>query len=104
MIDKLKCDIPSMELMDYIGVVESLYLSDPTLIDVPYHITDREPTEEELEEIRNCPFGFTMCMGIFKDRYNNGGRSCAIVLSGSITGKIPSPSSFSTPLPTATAH
>ena len=35
MIDKLKCDIPSMELMDYIGVVESLYLSDPTLIDVP---------------------------------------------------------------------
>ena len=72
MIDKLKCDIPSMELMDYIGVVESLYLSDPTLIDVPYHITDREPTEEELEEIRNCPFGFTMCMGIFKDRYNNG--------------------------------
>ena len=46
MIDKLKCDIPSMELMDYIGVVESLYLSDPTLIDVPYHITDREPTEK----------------------------------------------------------
>ena len=72
MIDKLKCDIPSMKLMNYIGVVESLYLSDPTLIDVPYHITDREPTEKELEEIRNCPFGFTMCMGIFKDRYNNG--------------------------------
>ena len=72
MTDKLKCDIPSMELMEYIGVVESLYLSDPTLIDVPYHITDREPTEEELDEIRNCPFGFTMCMGIFKDRYNNG--------------------------------
>ena len=71
MIDKLKCDVPSMKLMDYIGVVESLYLSDPTLIDEPYHITDREPTEEELEEIRNCPFGFTMCMGIFKERYNN---------------------------------
>ena len=72
MIDKLKFDIPSMELMDYIGVVESLYLSDPTLIDVPYNITDREPSEEELDEIRNCPFGFTMCMGIFMDRYNNG--------------------------------
>ena len=72
MIDKLKCDVPSMELMEYIGVVESLYLSDPTLIDEPYYITDREPTEEELKEIRNCPFGFTMCMGIFKDRYNNG--------------------------------
>lgn len=72
MIDKLKCDIPSMELMDYIGVVESLYLSDPTLIDKPYHITDREPTEEALEEIRNCPFGFSTCMSIFKDRHNNG--------------------------------
>ena len=36
MIDKLKCDVPSMELMEYIGVVESLYLSDPTLIDEPY--------------------------------------------------------------------
>ena len=72
MIDKLKCDVPSMELMEYIGVVESLYLADPTLIDEPYYITDREPTEEELEEIRNCPFGFSMCMGIFKDRYNNG--------------------------------
>ena len=71
MIDKLKCDVPSMKLMGYIGVVESLYLADPTLIDVPYHITDREPTEEELEEIRNSPFGFTMCMGIFKERYNN---------------------------------
>ena len=72
MIDKLKCDVPSMELMEYIGVIESLYLSDPTLIDVPYHITDREPTEDELEEIRNCPFGFSTCMSIFKDRYNNG--------------------------------
>ena len=72
MIDKLKCDVQSMELMEYIGVIESLYLSDPTLIDVPYHITDREPTEDELEEIRNCPFGFSTCMSIFKDRYNNG--------------------------------
>ena len=70
MIDKLKYDIPSMELMSYIEVVESLYIPEPTPIDVPYHLSNRELTPEEIAEFRNCPFGYTTCMDIFKERYN----------------------------------
>lgn len=72
MINKLELDIPSMNLMEYIGVIESLYIPEPTIIESPYCIDVKNIlTAEDFERIKNVPFGITMCMEIFADRYNN---------------------------------
>lgn len=71
MIDNLKCDFPSMQLMEYIKRVESIYIPEPSLIDTPFKkYGNGKLTAEERERRNNMPLGFTMCMEIFVDRYN----------------------------------
>lgn len=69
MVNELRLDIPSMNLMEYISVIESIYITEPTPID---NINTKGIlTENETERIKNIPFGFTLCMQIFAERYNN---------------------------------
>lgn len=71
MIDKLKCDVPSMKQMEYIKRVESIYIPEPTPTDTPFKkYGSGKLTAEERERRNNMPLGFTMCMEIFVDRYN----------------------------------
>lgn len=71
MIDKLECDFPSMELMEYIRRTESLHMQEPTPIDMPFKkYGSGKLTEEERERRGRMPLGFTLGMEIFVDRYN----------------------------------
>ena len=75
MIEKLACDCESAELMNYIFLVEGLFLPEPTPYDVPFgsngKIHKHKLTEEEREELMNRPLLYSECMDIFKDRYNS---------------------------------
>lgn len=75
MIEKLACDCESAELMNYIFLVEGLFLPEPTPYDVPFgsdgKIHEHKLTEEEREELMNRPLLYSECMDIFKDRYNS---------------------------------
>ena len=75
MIEKLACDCKSAELMNYIFLVEGLFLPEPTPYDVPFgsngKIHKHKLTEEEREELMNRPLLYSECMDIFKDRYNS---------------------------------
>ena len=75
MIEKLACDCESAELMNYIFLVEGLFLPEPTPYDVPFgsdgKIHKHKLTEEEREELMNRPLLYSECMDIFKDSYNS---------------------------------
>lgn len=70
MIDKLEWN--AIELMEYIGIIESIYLPDLEEYKYNLNVERCEATEEQIEELRNIPFSATSCMVIFRNRYNEG--------------------------------
>lgn len=71
MINTLQWDKGAVDSLEYIGIVESLYL--PDFEEYEYNLTVETfaMSQEEIDEVRNIPFGATSCMVIFKHRYNN---------------------------------
>lgn len=69
-MDKLEWDNNALSLMEYIGIIESIYI--PNLEDYDYkiNVTRCEASAEAIEEAKNIPFGATDCMVIFKNRFN----------------------------------
>ena len=87
MIEKLKYDIDTIRLMDYIQKIEAIYVPDPTPIDTAFKKKRTEYTPEELEEIQNRPFGFSIYMAIFRIRYNSGTIPCKFTYNDYIKNK-----------------
>ena len=87
MIEKLKYDIDTIRLMDYIQKIEAIYVPDPTPIDTAFKKKKNEFTPEELEEIQNRPFGFSIYMAIFRIRYNSGTIPCKFTYKDYIKNK-----------------
>ena len=87
MIEKLKYDIDTIRLMDYIQKIEAIFVPDPTPIDTAFKKKKNEFTPEELEEIQNRPFGFSIHMAIFRIRYNSGTIPCNFTYNDYIKNK-----------------
>lgn len=58
--------------MEYIGIIESIYIPDLDDYDYRINVTSCEASAEAIEEARNIPFGATGCLVIFKNRFNQG--------------------------------
>ena len=71
-MDKLEWDNNALSLMEYIGIIESIYIPDLGDYDYRINVTSCEASAEAIEEARNIPFGATGCMVIFKSRFNQG--------------------------------
>ena len=71
-MDKLEWDNNALSLMEYIGIIESIYIPDLGDYDYRINVTSYEASAEAIEEARNIPFGATSCMVIFKSRFNQG--------------------------------
>lgn len=65
-MDKLEWDNNALSLMEYIGIIESIYIPDLEDYDYIINVTRCEASAEAIEEARNIPFGATDCMVIFK--------------------------------------
>lgn len=72
MTNKLEWNDNAMEQMKYISIIESIYLPDWDDYDYKANVGRVAPTDEAIEEIKNLPFGATVCMRIFRERYNSG--------------------------------
>ena len=71
-MDKLEWNDNALSLMEYIGIIESIYIPDLDDYDYRINVTSCEASAEAIEEARNIPFGATDCMVIFKSRFNQG--------------------------------
>lgn len=71
-MDKLEWDNNALSLMEYIGIIESIYIPDLDDYDYRINVTSCEASAEAIEEARNIPFGATGCLVIFKNRFNQG--------------------------------
>lgn len=73
MTDKLEWNKDAMELMEYIGLVEAILLPDFDDYKYPFNVSFVEATKEEIEKANaSCvPLTATLCMRIFKDRYDS---------------------------------
>lgn len=73
MTDKLEWNEGAMELMDYIGLAEIILLPDFEDYKYPFNVSFTRATKEEVEkENASCvPLTATLCMRIFKDRYDS---------------------------------
>lgn len=69
-MDKLEWNNNALSLMEYIGIIESIYIPDLEDYDYRINVTRCEASAEALEEAGNIPFGATDCMVIFKSRFN----------------------------------
>lgn len=69
-MDKLEWDNNVLSLMEYIGIIESIYIPDLEDYDYKINVTRCEASAEAIEEAKNIPFGATDCMVIFKNRFN----------------------------------
>ena len=69
-MDKLEWKNDALSLMEYIGIVESIYIPDLEDYDYRINVTRCEASVESIEKTKNTPFGATDCMVIFKERYN----------------------------------
>lgn len=69
-MDKLEWDNNALSLMEYIGIIESIYIPDLEDYDYKINVTRCEASAEAIEEAKNIPFGATDCMVIFKNRFN----------------------------------
>ena len=69
-MDKLEWNNDALSLMEYIGIVESIYIPDLEDYDYRINVTRCEASVEAIEETKNTPLGATDCMVIFKERYN----------------------------------
>lgn len=70
MINTLQWDKGAVDSLEYIGIVESLYLPDFEEYEYNLNVETTAMSQEEIDEVRNIPFGATSCMVIFKHRYN----------------------------------
>ncbi len=73
MTDKLEWNEGAMELMDYIGLAEAILLPDLGEYKYSFNVSFVEATKEEVEKANaSCvPLTATLCMRIFKDRYDS---------------------------------
>lgn len=71
-MDKLEWDNNALSLMEYIGIIESIYIPDLDDYDYRINVTSCEASAEAIEEAKNTPLGATDCMVIFKSRFNQG--------------------------------
>lgn len=73
MTDKLEWNKGTMELMEYIGLVEAILLPDFDDYKYPFNVSFTRATKEETdkENTSYVPLDATPCMRIFKDRYNS---------------------------------
>lgn len=73
MTDKLEWNEKTMELMEYIGLAEAILLPDFDDYEYPFNVSFVEATKEESEKAKaSCvPLTATLCMNIFKNRYNS---------------------------------
>lgn len=71
-MDKLEWNDNALSLMEYIGIIESIYIPDLDDYDYRINVTSCEASAEAIEEARNIHFGATDCMVIFKSRFNQG--------------------------------
>ena len=73
MTDKLEWNEGAMELMDYIGLAEAILLPDLDEYKYSFNVSFVEATKEEVEKANaSCvPLTATLCMRIFKDRYDS---------------------------------
>lgn len=73
MTDKLEWNEDAMGLMEYIGLVEAILLPDLDDYEYPFNVSFVEATKEEVEKANaSCvPLTATLCMRIFKDRYDS---------------------------------
>lgn len=73
MTDKLEWNERAMELMEYIGLMEAILLPDFDDYEYPFNVSFEEATKEEAEKANaSCvPLTATLCMKIFKDRYDS---------------------------------
>lgn len=71
-MDKLEWNDNTLSLMEYIGIIESIYIPDLDDYDYKINVTKCEASAEAIEEARNIPFGATDCMVIFKSRFSLG--------------------------------
>lgn len=69
-MDKLEWNNNALSLMEYIGIIESIYIPDLEDYDYRINVTRCEASAEAIEEAKNTPFGATDCMVIFKNRFN----------------------------------
>lgn len=73
MTDKLEWNEGAVELMEYIGLAEAILLPDFDNYEYPFNVSFTKATKEEVEkENASCvPLTATLCMRIFKDRYDS---------------------------------
>lgn len=73
MTDKLEWNESAMAQMEYIGLVEAILLPDFDDYEHPFNVSFVEATKEEAEQANaSCvPLTATLCMRIFKDRYDS---------------------------------
>ena len=73
MTDKLEWNEDAMGLMEYIGLVEAILLPDFDDYEYPFNVSFVKATKEEVEKANaSCvPLTATLCMRIFKDRYDS---------------------------------
>lgn len=71
-MDKLEWNDNALSLMEYIGIIESIYIPDLDDYDYRINVTSCEASAEAIEEAKNTPLGATDCMVIFKSRFNQG--------------------------------
>ena len=73
MTDKLEWNEGAMELMEYIGLAEAMLLPDLDDYEYSFDVSIVKATKEEAEKANaSCvPLTATLCMKIFKDRYNS---------------------------------
>lgn len=69
-MDKLEWNNNALSLMEYIGIIESIYIPDLEDYEYRINVTRCEASVESIEDARNIPFVATECMIIFKERYN----------------------------------
>ena len=70
--DRLDWRDGAMDLMEYIGIIESIYIPDLDDFDYKLNVIRVEASSEQIEESNDLPFGVTECMRIFYNRYNEG--------------------------------
>ena len=72
LIEKLDWKEGALELMEYIGIIESIYIPDLDEYDYGLNVECTQASTESIQEANFLPFGATGCMQIFYKRYNDG--------------------------------
>ena len=65
LIEKLDWKEGALELMEYIGIIESIYIPDLDEYDYGLNVECTQASTESIQEANFLPFGATGCMQIF---------------------------------------